>query len=115
MKTKVTIKTRKKRRYTEEEIYAMPTIEGWKVTFDQLPHRKLVEYKYDLLLNIANSPFQIADTVDEAMDLLKYMHDAFEERYNNKWGNQKQNATLAWVSGVNHNRILADYNAGLIC
>lgn len=115
MNTKVTIKKTRKKRYTEEEIYAMPTIEGWRVTFDQLPHRKLEECKYDALISLANSPFQIADTAEDAMDLLKYMQEAFEKRYNNKWGNQKQNATLAWIASVNHNRILADYNSGLIC
>ena len=115
MKTKVTIKKTRKKRYTEEEIYAMPTIQAWKTTFGQLPHRKIEDYKYDALVSLANSPFTVADTAEEAMELLQYMHDAFEARYNNKWGNQRQNATLAWLSGVNRNRILSDYNAGLVC
>lgn len=94
------------KRKSIEEILEMDTIEAWRTTLDQLPRKKLPEDKYEGLLSICDSPFMIADDIDEALSLLSMIHDTFKERFDKGIGNQKQNATLSYMAQVNFTYLL---------
>lgn len=86
-----------KRRKTMEEICAMPTLEAWRVTLDQLPKTKLPEHRYAVLVDVCGAPFIMADDVDEAVKLLTMIRDHFTERMSKNIGDPQQNGCIFWL------------------
>jgi len=89
-----------KRRKTIHEICEMDTLDAWRTSLEQLPKTELPESRYNALVEICNTPMLIADTVEEAVELLRMTALHFKVRYEKQIGSQKQNATLNWLAAT---------------
>jgi len=101
--------TERRRRMSKKSIHdicEMDTIQAWQTTLNQLPKTKLPESRYDALVAFCNNPYTLADTPEDAVELLRMTALHFKGRYEKQIGSQKQNATLNWLAATVMNMIL---------